>query len=339
MKPHLSNKVILLLLTIFVAADFGGVAHGQRTTSTSSVRGFILTGDVRVDEGKGTDPGPTVLDVLLYTTGNQVVSRQRITPNGRYKFLDVFAGDYYLVIEYENKEIARTTIYISTTSPSEIKQDLTLEWRSSGGNSAGKPVVSAGDLYQRTGSNKLLYKKSSDAIEAKNYKDAIAALRQIVAADSGDFPAWSDLGMLYFIQKDYDAAEKSYAGSLAVRPDYFPALLNRGRVQMARADYEHAAESLEAAIKIDPKSAAANYFLGETYLQMKKGSKAVGYFSQALAIDPVGMADAHLRLAALYNGAGMKDRAAAEYEGFLKAKPDYSDRKKLEEYISANKKP
>ena len=46
-----------------------------------------------------------------------------------------------------------------------------------------------------------------------------------------------------------------------------------------------------------------------------------------------------LRLALLYNAAGMKDKAAAEYEAFLKQRPDYPDRKQLEEYISTNKKP
>ena len=50
------------------------------------------------------------------------------------------------------------------------------------------------------------------------------------------------------------------------------------------------------------------------------------------------MAQAHLRLAALYNAAGLKDKAAIEYEEFLKKKPDYPDRKKLEQYISQNKK-
>ena len=49
------------------------------------------------------------------------------------------------------------------------------------------------------------------------------------------------------------------------------------------------------------------------------------------------MAEAHLRLAVLYHGAGMKDKAAAEYEQFLKKKPDYPNRKTLEQYIAKNK--
>ncbi|HEX3102070.1 MAG TPA: tetratricopeptide repeat protein, partial [Pyrinomonadaceae bacterium] len=237
----------------------------------------------------------------------------------------------------ENTEVARANVMISATSPSELRQDFGLEWRSRGAKPAG--VVSAADLYDRSAANKALYKKSAQAIESKNYKDAISMLNQVVAADKGDYPAWSDLGMLYFIQKDYENADKSYAGSLAAKPDYFPALLSQGRVKMAKADLEGAVATLEAAVKIDPKSASANFFLGEAYLQMKKGSKAVVYMNEAVALDPVGMADAHLRLAALYNGAKMTDKAAAEYEAFLKVKPDYPDKKKLEEYITANKKP
>ena len=35
----------------------------------------------------------------------------------------------------------------------------------------------------------------------------------------------------------------------------------------------------------------------------------------------------------------MKDKAAIEYTEFLKKRPDYPDRKKLEQYIADNKKP
>ena len=50
------------------------------------------------------------------------------------------------------------------------------------------------------------------------------------------------------------------------------------------------------------------------------------------------MAEVHLRLALLYNGAGMKDKAAVEYEEFLRKRPDCADRKKLEKYIAENKR-
>jgi len=89
---------------------------------------------------------------------------------------------------------------------------------------------------------------------------------------------------------------------------------------------------------VKPTSADANYYLGEAFLQVKKGSKAVVYLNEAIKLDPVGKANAHLRLATLYNAVGMKEKAAAEYEEFLKKKPDHPDRKKLEQYIVANKR-
>ncbi len=91
-------------------------------------------------------------------------------------------------------------------------------------------------------------------------------------------------------------------------------------------------------MEVKPTSADANYYLGEAYLQIKKGSKAVGYLNEAIKLDPVGRAEAHLRLATLYNAVGMKDKAAIEYEEFLKKKPDYPDRKSCRDYIAANKK-
>jgi tetratricopeptide (TPR) repeat protein len=116
------------------------------------------------------------------------------------------------------------------------------------------------------------------------------------------------------------------------------ALINLGRLRLALKNYDGAIQVLSRALIVRPDSADVYFLLGEASLQVKKGSAAVAAFSEALKLDPQGMAHAHLRLATLYNAAGMKDKAAAEYEQFLKKRPDYADRKKLEQYISANKK-
>ncbi|MDX6384829.1 MAG: hypothetical protein QOK48_2402 [Blastocatellia bacterium] len=338
---HIRNAAILVAVALAFTFAYAVVSFGQGLRSGSTTRGFLLYGDVKVDESQVPGEKPVTLDVILYTKGNQVVARQRINPNGRYRFMDIFDGDYWLVIEIEGAEVVRESVFIAkTTMAVDIQHDLNLEWRKIRGASAnGSGVVSAANLYQRSAPNELIYQRSAKDIASKRYADAITSLRELVTTDPKDFPAWADLGMLYFVQKDLANAEKSYASALTARPDYFPAQFNLGKVQLAQKNYEQSIASLEAALKIDPKSAAANYFLGEAYLQIKKGSKAVGYLNEALALDPSGMAEAHLRLGALYNGAGMKDKAVNEYEQFLKKKPDYPDRQKLEKYIADNKKP
>jgi tetratricopeptide (TPR) repeat protein len=96
--------------------------------------------------------------------------------------------------------------------------------------------------------------------------------------------------------------------------------------------FEEAIDPLTRALELQPESGQINLMIGEAYLQIKKGSKAVPHLNEAARL---GMPEAHLRLGWLYNAAGMKDKAVAEYQAFLKKKPDYPDRKKLEEYISA----
>jgi len=334
-RKHIAS----LLLVLGVMLILEGVTFAQATNSSmpgaGTRRAYTLFGDLKVDESQVADANPNItFDVILYTRGNEVFGRQRVGNNGRYRFNNVFNGDYYLAVELDSVEIARMPVLISTNAVEHIRQDLEFRWKGASRTRAG---VIAADAYKRSSQNSALYQRAAREIDGKNFTQAIATLRSVVEADAKDYSAWSDLGMIYFLEKDLEAAEKSYLSALQAKPDHVAALVNLGRVRLARKNNEGAIESLEAALKADPKSANANYFLGEAYLALKKGSKAVGYLNEALKLDPVGMADAHLRLGALYNVAGYKDRAAAEYEQFLLKKPDYPEKKKLAEYIEANK--
>ena len=331
----------LLLVAIIVALH--SVALAQATSSSQpgagSRRNFTLFGDLKVDTSQASSDENIniIFDVILYNRGNEVMGRQRVGNGSRYQFNNVANGDYYLAIERDSAEIARLPIMIPANAVEHIRQDLEFRLKAPGTRTGPGGVVSAANAYNRSSQNRALYQKATQEIESKNFSGATTTLKSLVEADPKDYFAWSDLGMVYFLQKDLEAAENSYNSALIAKPDHVAALINIGRVRMARKNYEGAIQPLEAALKAEPQSATANYFLGETYLALKKGSKAVGYLNEALKLDPVGMADAHLRLASLYNLAGYKDRAALEYEQFLQKKPDYPERKKLEEYISTNK--
>jgi Tfp pilus assembly protein PilF len=147
------------------------------------------------------------------------------------------------------------------------------------------------------------------------------------------------LGTVHLIRNKAGDAEKAYRRAIEARPAFGLALLNLGRFLASQKKFEEAVEHLTRAVELQPQSAEANLLVGEAYLQLKKGSKAVGYLNEAMRLDPIGKAGAHLRLAALYNAAGMKDKAALEYEQSLTKKPDYAEREKLQQYIKDNKRP
>lgn len=333
-RPRLFCVIILLSLSTW------SVCPAQRGVPASRSTGFTLFGDLEVAGTDSGDAKPLTFDLLLYTRSGVLIDRQNVGSKGRYRFLNVPAGDYELVFEFENAEVARTQIRL-VGIPTDFQQNIALESRPGpSARKSGKPeVLSVEDVYNRKALNRERFERARAAFDKKDYELAIVLLQQIVAEDRSDFQAWSELGTSYLVQNNLIDAERAYLTATEIRPTFFRALLNLGKVRLLKKDFEGALTVLSQTVNAKPTSAEANYYTGEAYLQLKKGSKAVGYLNEALRLEPSKMAEAHLRLAALYNGAGMKDKAAIEYESFLKKKPDYADRQKLEKYIADNKKP
>jgi tetratricopeptide (TPR) repeat protein len=331
------RMVHVLILLLLVSASAVAQFPDRRTVLGTGGGTYVLFGDLLVDETKNADKKPLTYEVLLNNQGGMTAGRQYVAAGQRYQFINLVAGQYELVVMLDHEIVARQRVEILPGPAQErTRQDLQLEWK---GDAHDKPAsVSAADYYKRTESNEKLFVRAREATDQKRYDDALTALRELVTADPHDFQAWAELGTVYLFKQNYDESDNAYVKSVDERPTFFLGQMNLGRLRVLRKNYEGAIEPLTAAVKINPESADANYYLGESYLQIKKGSKAVGYLNEAIRLDPIGRADVHLRLATLYNAAGFKDRAALEYEEFLKKKPNYPDRKKLEDYITANKK-
>lgn len=322
MKVRFLSGIFILLLP-------AGLIYAQ-------TGGHTLWGDIKVDDSQLTSAKVATFTVLLYAEGGNLQMRQTVPSNGRYRFLDVRNGRYEIAVEFEGVEISRVTISVQAPFKTDFRRDIELQW--TGGNSVNQSgVISAVDYFARSATNKELFKKAIEASAKKSYEKAIGYLKQIVATDPADFPAWQELGTMHFILKEFSEAENSYLKALQSKPDYELAMINLGRLRIAEKNLDGAIQVLERAVKAEPKSSLANYFLGEAYLQARIGSKAVPYLNEAIRLDPRTMAEAHLRLAALYNARGLKEKAAEEYQAFLKQRPDYPDRKKLEAFISATK--
>jgi tetratricopeptide (TPR) repeat protein len=300
--------------------------------------GQTLFGDVKIDDSKAGPAAPPNVTIVLYKDVGGEVARQSVSNGSRYRFSNLKTGDYELAIVVDSNEVTRVRVVIQglSNSPYGFQQDLEFEWKPKA--SAANPksgIVSAADAYSRSPANKSLFQKAQEAVDKKKYDQAVTLLRQIVDSDKLDFQAWTLLGTVYRVQEKSADAEKAYLNAIEARPTFALALVDLGRLRSSQKKFEEAIEPLTRAVESQPESAEANLLLGEADIQIRKGSKAIGYLNEAARL---GRPEAHLRLGWLYNAAGMKDKAAAEYEEFLKKKPDYPDRKKLEEYISANKK-
>ena len=295
-----------------------------------------LYGDLIVDESKVTGLKPLSFDVILYTEGKVLISRQSIPTNGRYRFNNLPTGLYELAIEVENNEIARLTVDLRSPWLKDVRRDIEFDWRMAK-EMANPGVLSARDTYSRSSASQKLVTLAHQAARKKQYEKAAQLLQQITTLDRKDFEMWFELANIHFRLKKLAEAENDYLRAIDAHPEFFPALLNLGRLELFQKQFDVAIKVLGRAVNVRPDSADANYLLGEAYLQNKRGSSAVVFFNEALRLDPQGMAEVHLRLARLYHRAGLKDKASVEYEKFLQKKPDYPEKKKLADYIQANK--
>lgn len=301
--------------------------------------GHTLFGDLKVDDSKVQGIKPETFQLVLYNTNLHEIGRETVSSGGRYRFLGLGDGEYDIAVLVGNDEIARIHVLVAGIQNTDIRKDIELQWVNKTSGSLNNTQTVSADDCNHTLANEELFKKAANHLKNKNYDTAISLLNQIVIADPKDCAAWTELGTAYFRKGNLDDAEKSYQRALQERPSFLPALINLGKLRLARRNFEGAIEALSLALKEQPLSADTNFLVGEAYLQIKKGSKAVGYLNEAIRLDPIGKAEAHLRLAALYKGAGLKEKAAAEYEQFLAKRPDYPEKEALQQYVKANKKP
>jgi tetratricopeptide (TPR) repeat protein len=332
-RGHLTHIGARYIPALFIAL---ALMFSLSVSPTMAQSGFTLYGDVKVDETKADGKAPLSLSIILYTLGGNVVGRQTVPSGGRYRFTNLRSSEYDLAVEIETSEIARVRVSVGGTPGADQRQDLEFEWKGGTAGVRNKPAtISAGDIYKRSSSNESTFRKAQEAVDKKKYSDAVTLFRQLLDNDAADFQAWTELGTVYLLQEKHDDAEKAYLKAIEIRPSFSLPLVNLGRLLVLQKKFDAATEPLLRALELQPTSAEINYLLGDAYLQNKKGSKAVGYMNEAAKL---GKHEAHLRLASLYNLAGMKDKAAIEYEEFLKKTPNYPDRKKLEAYIATNKK-
>jgi Tfp pilus assembly protein PilF len=331
--PLTARRIRSTLLALFFLIIHTVPTEGQ-------AGGHTLFGDLKVDESNVDEVVPLSFDIMLYTESGTLIGRQTVTNNSRYRFLDVANGRYDVVVEVEGTEVARVRVLVQSAYKTDFRQDIHLVWRTNGPQRQRQrpQTISAADFYDRTGRNKSLFEKAQRSLDNGRPRDAASLLKEIVDNDPADFQAWTELGTAYLMGGETADSEKAYRRAIQERPTFALALLNLGRVLMTQRRYAESIDPLYAVTEARPDSADAHFLLGKTYLNLKQGSKAVPHLNEALRLDPQGKADAHLLLAALYDAAGLKDRAASEYEQFLLKRRNYVDRKKLERYISEHKK-
>ena len=169
MRIELKQRLLFLLVLLWASGT--SVCLAQRGVPASRSTGFTLFGDVEVSGEAASDSRALTFDLLLYSRSGVLLDRQKVGSKGRYRFLNVPAGDYDLVIEFENAEVARAQVRL-VGIPTDFQQNVNLEWRPGTLNGkTNKPeVLSAEDMYDRKALNQDRFEKARSAFEILPYR-------------------------------------------------------------------------------------------------------------------------------------------------------------------------
>jgi tetratricopeptide (TPR) repeat protein len=339
-------RILITILTLyFLTISVVGIAHAQDDEARQATGLPMLIGENATNRTKGPLSGKLTLQgldssqtkpnlvVIVYFTG-AIVDRRQVNDSGYYYVPGVPREGAILAVEADGIEIGRYQLPSSIMGS--IKQDIVINLAQVQNTKTKTGVLSAESFYSRTKENEKIFVKAVSSAKDKKIDDAIKLFKELVKNDSKDFVAWTELGTLFFNNEKFSEAEDAYNKALEQKPDFMVALVNLGKLFLAQKQPDKAIPVLTKAVEMKVDSADAQHYLGEAYLQAKKGSKAVVYLNEAIRLAPIEKAEIHLRLASLYNGAGLKDKAVEEYKMFLKKVPDYKEKEKIEKYLKEN---
>ncbi|XP_066562579.1 intraflagellar transport protein 88 homolog isoform X1 [Amia ocellicauda] len=133
--------------------------------------------------------------------------------------------------------------------------------------------------------NDLEINKAITYLRQKDFNQAVETLKMFEKKDSRvKSAAATNLSFLYFLEKDFDQADR-YADLAMTADRYNPAaLINKGNTLFAKRDYEKAAEFYKEALRNDSSCTEGLYNLGLTYKKLSRLEEALDCFLKLHAI-------------------------------------------------------
>jgi len=314
----------LISLGFYVTIPLLLLLRAPSTGAQEQVNGVVA--------GRVTDPRgqPQSVLVSLVAGGEILVGQVYTESNGNFSFSNLHSGLYYVTVEAPGYRPARESVMIDARSSSKTQINISLEPVAPGPAPPGPIVAGSPTSYRlnlranrRAFDARALHEfdKGNEKQRSGDWKAAVSHYEKALRIDPDFYPALNNMGAIALRRKEPAEAESFFLKSLAVNPDDGEAYINLGHVLYEQAKYQPAMERLEEGLKRSPESSAGHFFLGSVYLKLGDLEKAEKDLKTACALEPTGMAQAHLQLANVYLRRHDMRAASAQLREYLQANP------------------
>jgi len=157
----------------------------------------------------------------------------------------------------------------------------------------------------------ILAAEALDAMDRRN--EAIAEFQEATKASPAPPDAHFGLGYLYWKSHQYEEARHEFEAELVADPRHAQSLAYLGDIEIKQKNTEKALTYLHEAVAIQNDIHIAHVDIGIILMDQRKYKDAEEAFRRAVEVDPA-KADAHYRLARLYQATGNNSAAQKEFE-------------------------
>lgn len=306
------SACILLLCSTFV------VAQRQQLPPSASIPREI-TGQLRLP---GTSAGPAGILVILNRGTGMEVSRVMTDSRGRFKFTDLIADNYEVVVQQRGYRQMTRQLDLTYTPTMFVNMELVPVTSDRSDSAPASGIVSA-KLPANPAAQQEFQKGQQLLLEAKDAKDAnngIAHLEKAMKADPAFAPTYALLGKGYMDQQKWKEAEAVIRKGIDADANDFSVRFFLGVCLNQERDFAGAEKALLRSLEIDPKAFQAHYELSRSYLAMNNWQMAEPHVTEAIKIEPR-FAPAHVAMGNILLKKGDPHSAQEQYEEYLKLDP------------------
>ena len=130
------------------------------------------------------------------------------------------------------------------------------------------------------------FQKGYDAVEAKEYENAIIYYNKAIELNPDDAIAYNNRGCAKVDLKDYTGAIEDYNKGIELKPDYANAYFNRGISKSNLNDYTGAIEDYNKAIQLNPDKDKAYRNRGDAKYNIQDYTGAIEDYNKAIQLNP-----------------------------------------------------
>jgi Tfp pilus assembly protein PilF len=296
-----------------------------------------IIGSVRVQRGDfPIHPVMVYLEMRGSPIGNAYCDDQ-----GRFGFYGLVANEYRVSVDDDDYEPASETTQLNPdVSPMNIVQLTLVPRRKSksdplpGRVQGSNPyLVDPADYYRQFPKKTLKeFERGVDADHKGKVDEAVEHYQKALSYSPEFYPAHNNLGSVYLVRQDFDAAQAQFEAALKASQNDAQAYFNLANVLLLTQRYPAAEREIEDGLQRRPDSAFGRFLQGSLYSHTNRPELAENSLQSALQLDPK-MSQAYLQLVNLYLQQKRTPDAIAQLEAYLKAFPDSSYSQKARETL------